>query len=321
MTRLLATWLEAWLERQGLFVLHRIDGRGIGDVLCMSALMRAADPAVASRFIVISKYPEVFDHNPRVWRNIRFNRLGPLRKPLIKWFVRNVKNRRIGCFNYRGGASVPMEQWAADHRRRISLTQLFSEHMGLCRDYADLRSELVLTEEEIATFGKQLALPARYMVIKPTGPTGWTPNKEWGSERFQEVVYQLPEITWVQTGERSDPLLQGTLDLRGRTDLRQLFYVISRADGVLSVEGVYNHIASAFSTSSFVVFSGLAHPELALYANTVAIVRTPQVECAPCWLTRPCPIRGKPCTSDITPQQVVAVIRRDLSPAAPMVCR
>jgi hypothetical protein len=29
MTRLLATWLEAWLERQGLFVLHRIDGRGM----------------------------------------------------------------------------------------------------------------------------------------------------------------------------------------------------------------------------------------------------------------------------------------------------
>ena len=234
-----------------------------------------------------------------MWLNIRFNRLGPLRKPLIKWFVRNVKNRRIGCFNYRDGASVPMEQWAADHRRRISLTQLFSEHMDLCRDYTDLRNELVLTEEEIATFGKQLALPARYMVVKPTGPTGWTPNKEWGSERFQEVVYQLPEITWVQTGERSDPLLQGTHDLRGRTDLRQLFYVISRADGVLGREGVYNHIASAFGA----IIRGFRAWRGDCSLRKYEASRVPSGGVRAVLADAPLP-DTKPCTSDITPQQV-----------------
>lgn len=308
-SRLISGFVDRWLERRKLFVLHRIDGQGIGDVLCMSALMKRVNELRGDRFIVISKYPALFERNPRVVSNIAFNRLGPLRKPFVKWFVRRISCDRVCCFNYRGGEPVSAEQARADHCRRISLTELFSEHMGICTDYRGLSNEIVLGALECAQFDQELKLPARYAVIKPTGPTGWTPIKEWGSERFQAVVRAMPDLHWIQPGDVCDPLLDGVEDLRGKTSLRQLFFVISRADFVLSVEGVYNHIASAFDVPSFVVLSGLSHPELAKYRTTTFIAREPQVECAPCWLTSPCSVPGKPCTTEIQPAQVVDAIR------------
>ena len=67
-------------------------------------------------------------------------------------------------------------------------------------------------------------------------------------------------------------------------------------------------VAAAFGVPSYVVFSGFNQVELSLYGNTIPIVRSPQVACAPCWKLSPCPVPGKPCTSDITVEQVVSLL-------------
>lgn len=71
------------------------------------------------------------------------------------------------------------------------------------------------------------SLPKNFAIIQPIGKTTYTPNKEWGFDKFQNVVEKTKEINWVQSG------LKDVLDLRGETkSLRELAFLISKADFV-----------------------------------------------------------------------------------------
>jgi hypothetical protein len=306
--------LGGWLDSRGLYLLHRMHGASIGDTLTATAFMRGVHEKTGRRFIVVSKYPEIFMGNPLVARHIGMNGLGPLGKPLTKAVLRHARHRSIGEHGYRPPAHFTAEDIARDHRRRISETEFCSEELArqwdLKLDYARLLPELYFDASEIQRLERKFRLPQKYGVIRPVGQTSYTPNREWGFERFQEVVRRTPWITWVQPGPASEPRLDGAIDLCGKSSIRELFFIVRGAQGVLSVEGLPNHVAAAFAVPSFVVFSGFNHVELSRYPVTIPIVRAPQVECAPCWKLTPCPVPGKPCTSDISVDQVVATLER-----------
>jgi ADP-heptose:LPS heptosyltransferase len=171
-----------------------------------------------------------------------------------------------------------------------------------------------LLPEERAAIRARYSLPQIYAVIKPTGKTTVTTKKEWGLEYFQQVVDAMPHINWVQPGLPEEPLLRGVLDARGGTTLRELFALVAESRFLLTVEGLYNHIGAAFNVPSFVVLSGHFYPESFTYPSTVMIGQEPQVACSPCFLDghKDCPIPGKPCMADISPEKVVKAINEKL---------
>jgi len=72
--------------------------------------------------------------------------------------------------------------------------------------------------------------------------------KWWEFSRFQEVVdYFRGKILFVQVGEKGHehPPLEGVLDLRGKTDLRQLVRLVYHAQGVLCPVTLLMHLAAA----------------------------------------------------------------------------
>lgn len=316
MRTLVQRWLGNRLDQRGLYVLARLHGASIGDLVTATAFMRAVHGATGRRFIVVTKYPQIFEHNPLVVRNIAAGQLGFLSKPLAKWLLRTSAHPSIGIFGYQPPPSFSREDVARDHQRRISETEFCSE--SLVRqwqveiDFAGALPEIHFSADERARYeAKFAALGVRepFAIVKPIGRVAFTPNKEWGFERYQAVVDQIRDICWIQPGDPGERALAGAVDLNGRADLRELFYLISRARFVLGGEGLINHVAAAFGTPSVVVFSGFSHVELARYPATVPVVRTPQVACAPCWKEEPCPVPGKPCTSDIVPAQVLEAVR------------
>jgi ADP-heptose:LPS heptosyltransferase len=193
---------------------------------------------------------------------------------------------------------------------------MYSEHIPHAIDYEKARNEVVLSLDEEIAFSekfKTILEPQKpFAVVRPVGFTGWTPNKEWGFDRFQEVVTNLPEFQWVQVGDKADPKLAESIDVRGETTLRELAWLIKKSRFLLSGEGVYNHIASAFNTPAFVIQSGFSRAEIAQYPSSVIIERTPPMPCSPCALKTVCPVAGKPCTSDISPARVIDTIRSHL---------
>ncbi|MEW6159958.1 MAG: glycosyltransferase family 9 protein, partial [Verrucomicrobiota bacterium] len=75
--------------------------------------------------------------------------------------------------------------------------------------------------------------------------------KWWESARYQEVVNHFRNrILFVQVGDKSHhhPKLEGVLDLRGQTDLRQLVRLVYHAQGVLCPVTALMHLAAAIET-------------------------------------------------------------------------
>jgi ADP-heptose:LPS heptosyltransferase len=74
------------------------------------------------------------------------------------------------------------------------------------------------------------------------------------------------------------------------------------------------HFANAYQVPSIIVFGGYEAPDGYDYP-WVERFFTP-VECAPCWLTTPCPYGWK-CLHAIRPEQVFAAIRKAVEAATP----
>jgi ADP-heptose:LPS heptosyltransferase len=75
--------------------------------------------------------------------------------------------------------------------------------------------------------------------------------KWWESQRYQAVVDHFRgKILFVQVGslQHYHPKLEGVLDLRGKTDLRQLVRLVHHAQGVLCPVTALMHLAAAVPT-------------------------------------------------------------------------
>ena len=303
----LVLMVNAFLKQKKLFILYRLYGDTIGDTLVMSALIKLLNEQFDYRILlVVKKYDEIFFNNPRLIKTLSYTKMGRIQRQLVKNGLDVFHGTNIARFyNSTNNKQISIKE-------RSHMVHYNSAHIPdlLYNDYNDVKTELYLSNEEIVRFQRKYRLPEKFAIIKPTGKLSFTSKKEWGFEKFQTVVLSLSSITWIQTGVKTDPLLKGVIDLRGETNLRELFYIISKSQFVLSIEGLYNHIAAAFSKPSFVVCSGFYYPEFFMYKNTIPIIRSPQIECSPCSESRFCYVPNKPCTEDILPESVVRIINQ-----------
>ena len=292
-------------KKLNIFIIYRF-GNAIGDQLCMTAIVEKLYDDFSYKVIVFSSYPEFFINNPKVYKNYclkgknRFLAIF-LRRALSTFQGENIVNF---CFPVSNGG---LEKYMRESKAKISLIEAHSLHFKIKLDLKNAKPKIYFSEDEIKIYEKKFEfLPKNFAIIQPIGKTTYTPNKEWGFDKFQNVVEKTKEINWVQSGLKDDLLLKDVLDLRGETkSLRELAFLISKADFVLCLEGLLNHLAAAVNTKSFVVFSGFHPVEIAKYDTTVAISKVPQVECSPCWLRENCPKEEKYCTEDILVEDVV----------------
>jgi len=91
-----------------------------------------------------------------------------------------------------------------------------------------------------------------FWIIVSGGKNDFT-AKWWAPERYQEVVDHFQgRIQFVQVGEKEHyhPPLQGVIDLRGKTDLRQLVRLVYHSQGVLCPVTLLMHLAAAIEVKA-----------------------------------------------------------------------
>lgn len=124
------------------------------------------------------------------------------------------------------------------------------EKLGLDIPAGPFRGDIHLSPEEwewMSQVEEYLGQGARYWIIVAGGKFDFT-IKWWVMSRWQEVVDALAgRVRFVQVGslEHYHPKLQGVLDLRGRTNLRELVRLVFNADGVLTPVSLCAHLAAA----------------------------------------------------------------------------
>lgn len=171
----------------------------------------------------------------------------------------------------------------------------------------ELRPHVVLTEAE-RTAGKIVQRPQIVMQTSSLAARHPMRNKLWPHERFQIVADALKdEFDLIQLGATSDPELNGALDLRGKTSVRQAAAILSVSQLFIGLATGLVHLARAVECRSVVIYGGREDPTRSGYsANENLCWDGP---CAPCWLRNDCNF-DRVCMSDIHPEQVIAAVRR-----------
>lgn len=305
--------VNIYLKKNNIFILYRF-GNAIGDQVCMSAIAKALYDQKGFKVIIFASYSEIFYNNPYIWKNIDIKEYSAFTQKIIVNLLKFLTSKYIEKFAFKLQSNQIFEDYMRDSKSKISLIEAHSIDFKITLDLIDAKPDVFFTPDEVTRYDKKFKSLKHYAIIQPEGKTTYTPNKEWGFDKYQEVVNKTKDkIKWVQVGLNNDKLLDNIVDFRGKTkSLRELAYVIKNANFVLANEGLLNHISASVNTKSFVVFSGFSQIELAKYKTTIPIVKQPQIECAPCWLLDECPKDRKYCTEDITSNFVIDTIKENI---------
>jgi hypothetical protein len=290
--------INYFLRVFNIFIIYRI-GHAIGDQLCMTAVVRLINQNYSLKIIVISSYPEIFVNNPRIFKNFGVFGTGLFLSRLL----RSLSGTNIENFLFTHNKFL-FEEYMRINGRSLHLVQAHTMHFKINLDFSEIMNEIYFSASEIETYEKKFNLPKFFSVIQPNSKKSYTPNKQWEISNYQIVIDNQKNIKWLQVGADNEFLLNNVLDFRGKTSLRELFYIVSKARFVFASEGLINHIASAFQIQSYVISSGFSSNNLSNYKNTVFFDSIGSCGNSPCWLLKECGVNGKPCLSNIDPIEV-----------------
>lgn len=211
-------------------------------------------------------------------------------------------------------------EFIAEHGERISKIEhylLFLEKLRIPKPEKLSAGLEEVTLCEVPEWMTSLASPYVGLVLG----SSWD-SKDWPEEGYRELTARLLEQNHgeqvVLLGDKSKAEMaerliastagrQGVLSLVGRTTLRELVVVISKAKAVVGPDSGPAHIAAAVGT-----------PHITLFGPTPAVRNSPRgsehlaitsaVGCSPC-KRRVCPGLGKVCMRLISPQAVLELVR------------
>jgi ADP-heptose:LPS heptosyltransferase len=268
----------------------------IGDDLMCTTVFRELRKRGKRSLAIATRNPGLFEKNPDVDKIIRqtdsrFNRWGRAGLPL-----------------------VTLAHSGYDAARDLDLPP--DEHIliRMCRlagigGPVELRPYIFLTPAELAA-GR---LADNQVAIQSTGLASSLAmkNREWYPQRFQELCAQLrSDVRVVQVGSASDMKLEGAIDLRGQTSLRQTAAVLANSLVFIGLVGFVMHLARAVDCRSVIIYGGREKPAVTGYVANKNLYS--QVRCAPCWLRNPCEFNRK-CMDMITVEQVIAATADQIS--------
>jgi len=206
-----------------------------GDIVMLTAAVRDLHRLYPGRFLT-----DVRTSCPDLWRN------NPWLTPLTR---RDPEVREWVC-RYPLIDRANQEPWHFLHGFCHSL----SEGLGVSIHPTAFRGDIHLDAEEMrqpspveAVYGKT----GPYWIIAAGGKYDYT-IKWWHRRRWQEVVNRLRgEVLFVQVGEAQHyhPRMEGALDMRGKTTLRELVRLVYWSAGVVCPVTSLMHLAAAVPVS------------------------------------------------------------------------
>jgi ADP-heptose:LPS heptosyltransferase len=181
-----------------------------------------------------------------------------------------------------------------------------NERLGLSIRVTQFKGDIHISPEEQAWFSRVHEIRGHdtpFWVFASGGKFDYT-IKWWDPERYQQVVDHFRgRLDFVLVGEphHNHPPLDGVIDLRGQTDLRQLIRLVYHADGVLSAVSLLMHLAAAVDVKAgmpknrpcVVVAGGREPPHWTAYPHHQFIHTVGALRCCDnggCWKSRTLPL-------------------------------
>jgi hypothetical protein len=176
--------------------------------------------------------------------------------------------------------------------------QFLGQKLGIEIKSVVNRPQLYLSEEEKAWLPQVHEVtgkPVKYWVVCSGVKDDYT-VKGWGPHNYQAVVDKTTWVQWVQVGEsdHNHKPLSGVLDMRGKTDLRQLIRMCYHAEGGLGGVSLLHHLFAALAKPFVCVASGMEAVAWERYQGETYLSKGHCVPCGKdggCWRSRVVPLK------------------------------
>jgi hypothetical protein len=258
-----------------------------GDVVMLTAAVRDLHRCYPGQFLtdVRTSNAPLWDHNP--W-------LTPLAEDDPEVEVIDCRYPLINRAN------------VAPYHCLLGFVEFLNERLGLQIKPTAFRGDIHLSPQEKAWFSQVHELTGEdtpFWIVAAGGKYDVT-IKWWETRRYQEVVDHFRgRIQFVQVGSRHHhhPQLDGVIDLRGKTDLRQLVRLVHHAQGVLCPVTALMHLAAAVEVkggrprrrAAVVIAGGREPPNWEAYPHHQFIHTVGALPCCQhggCWRARTVPL-------------------------------
>lgn len=278
---------------------------GIGDALVCTPTYRALKEACPDHKIIVyyqnKGHEAVFRNNPHI---------DSLRALKIRSLLRYPSHLYAYLFNRK------KVKYTLMHFQHIPLTWAFNKSVkDIVPEIFDLKLKdntiqmfFSRGEEEIA----RLRLSQYRNVVLMHIHSRSSPNHHWAMENWNELVRKMPDYTFIQIGHTNEPSVEGAIDWRGKTGLREVMCLLKYADSFVGVDSFLSHATNAFNTPGVVLF-GDSSPVYWGHDNNINIYKN--VICSPCYYHlwgSPCPY-GHECMKNITVGEVQEALVRQVN--------
>jgi ADP-heptose:LPS heptosyltransferase len=267
-------------------------GAAPGDDLLCTPTVDALAASGAGPIWMMSNHADLFRSNPSIAHVVRYD-------DGLAWALGAMGVRRLRLRYHEYDPVEDRSAAPADH-----IIRLMARRAGV-ESTVRIEPRIYLQESERSwgRFGEnQIAIQSS---TKSAGMPIAT--KEWIPGRFQQVVNALKsDFTIVQVGTLEHPHLDGAVDLRGKTTIRQAAAVLHNSLAFVGLVGFLMHLAKAVGTRSAIVYGGREHPMQSGYDDNVNLFTA--LPCAPCWFWNHCPYEMA-CMDRIDAGAVVRAVR------------
>jgi ADP-heptose:LPS heptosyltransferase len=202
-----------------------------GDILMLTAAVRDLHACYPHLFVtdVRTPCPELWENNP----HIAPLREGDLEVEAIKCHVPLIDRSDSTPYHFLHG-----------------YIEFLNDRLGLNIRPTAFKGDIHLSDLERSWYSQVWELTQKespFWIIDAGGKFDYT-IKWWAASRYQEVIDHFRgRIQFVQVGalDHYHPKLKGVIDLRGKTDVRQLVRLVYHAQGVLCPVTFLMHLAAA----------------------------------------------------------------------------
>ncbi|WP_276483886.1 glycosyltransferase family 9 protein [Paraflavitalea pollutisoli] len=142
----------------------------------------------------------------------------------------------------------------------------------------DKRIQLFFSEREEAQARKRLE-PYRNVILMHIYSRS-SQNHMWPQERWERLIQAMPGYTFIQVGNRGEPLVKGAVDWRGKmADIRDVFCLLKYCLSFVGVDSCVAHATNAVGMPGVVLF-GDTNPVHWGHDNNINIYKG--LSCSPC---------------------------------------
>jgi hypothetical protein len=224
------------------FVVFHIDG-GCGKNIVATSVVKSIKATYPEhKLIVVSAWPEVFVHNPLIYRVYKFG--------VLPYFYDDYINNKDSVI-------LRMEPYHSGDLlyRKKSLAEIWCDVFNI--PCVDTKPEIFLTERELIFNQNKLQKDGPILLIQSFGgaenqghPYSW--SRDLPPPIAQEIVNELKDkfSKILHLRRDSQPALNGTIQLSD--NFRNLFCYIALSDKILGIDSFVQHAAAAFNKKATV---------------------------------------------------------------------